>query len=136
MIYLNRALDVYNTAVVTPLLYVVFTGCVIVASAVLFREWGSLSEEDIVGNLCGFFVIIAGIFLLQTFRDLDISMKNLPRAKKDDARKLEGLSTYSSSSSMEQTSHNVDSALLRSNSGTHSFDGSENYYNRPNSYSQ
>ena len=37
MIYLNKALDVFNTSIVTPILYVVFTSCVILASAILFK---------------------------------------------------------------------------------------------------
>jgi hypothetical protein len=83
MVYLNRALDVFNTAVVTPLLYVVFTGCVILASAVLFREWTGLGADDVIGNICGLLVIVAGIFLVQAFRDINISWHNLPRARKD-----------------------------------------------------
>lgn len=83
MIYLNRALDVFNTSVVTPILYVVFTSCVILASAILFKEWGSLGPEDIVGNLCGFLTIVAGIFLLQAFKDMNVSLSNLPKARKD-----------------------------------------------------
>lgn len=83
MIYLNRALDVFNTSVVTPILYVVFTSFVILASAVLFKEWGSLGPEDIVGNLCGFLTIVAGIFLLQAFKDMNVSLSNLPKARKD-----------------------------------------------------
>jgi len=83
MIYLNRALDVFNTSVVTPILYVVFTSFVILASAVLFKEWGSLGAKDVVGNLCGFFTIVAGIFLLQAFKDMNVSLSNLPKARKD-----------------------------------------------------
>lgn len=37
MIYLNRALDTFNTSVVTPIYYVFFTTFVIIASAVLFK---------------------------------------------------------------------------------------------------
>jgi magnesium transporter len=83
MVYLNRALDVFNTAVVTPLLYVIFTGCVILASAVLFREWTGLGAEDVIGNICGLLIIVAGIFLVQAFRDVNVSLHNLPRARKD-----------------------------------------------------
>jgi len=135
MIYLNRALDVFNTAVVTPLLYVIFTGCVIIASAVLFREWSSLTAEDVVGNLCGLVVIVCGIFLLQAFRDLNISVQNLPRARKDDARKTEGSSSDSNSILLEQTGVRVETSLLRSNNGAHLYSSSEQCQNRPNSYS-
>ncbi len=82
MNYLNKALDMYNTSVVTPILYVVFTTCVIIASAILFKEWYSLSPEDILGNICGFLTIVAGIFLCQAFKDMKVSLTNLPKAKK------------------------------------------------------
>ena len=83
MNYLNKALDVYNTSVVTPILYVVFTTFVIVASAILFKEWGRLGGLDIAGNICGFLTIVSGIFLLQGFKDLDISLHNLPKVKRE-----------------------------------------------------
>lgn len=83
MIYLNKALDVFNTSVVTPILYVVFTSCVILASAILFKEWGGLPADDIAGVLCGFFTVVSGIFLLQAFKDMNISLSSLPRAKKE-----------------------------------------------------
>lgn len=88
MIYLNRALDVFNTSVVTPILYVVFTSFVILASAVLFKEWGSLGPEDVVGNICGFLTIVAGIFLLQAFKDMNVSLSNLPKARKDSENRI------------------------------------------------
>lgn len=37
MNYLNKALDIYNTSIVTPIYYVIFTTLVIVASAILFK---------------------------------------------------------------------------------------------------
>lgn len=83
--YMNKALDIFNTAIVTPLLYVVFTGCVLLASAILFKEWKGLKPEDAIGILCGFLIIMAGIFLLQGFKDLDISFRNLPSLQKGDA---------------------------------------------------
>jgi len=130
MIYLNRALDVFNTAIVTPLLYVVFTGCVILASAVLFREWSGLSADDVIGNLCGLLVIVAGIFLLQAFRDLNISVRNLPRARKDDARKNE---SYSNCSSAEHAAHNVESENMRLEMGDNLLTNNRDYHNRTSS---
>lgn len=73
MNYLNKALDLFNTGLVTPIYYVFFTTFVILASAILFQEWESLSNEDIVGSLCGFSIVIIAIFLLNAFKDLDIT---------------------------------------------------------------
>ncbi|KAJ8895793.1 hypothetical protein PR048_001131 [Dryococelus australis] len=74
MNYLNKALDIFNTGIVTPVYYVFFTTLVIIASAVLFREWTSLSAQDLLGSLCGFLTVIVAILLLNAFRDLDISL--------------------------------------------------------------
>jgi hypothetical protein len=83
MNFLNKALDIFNTSVVTPILYVFFTTFVLVASAILFKEWGSLRAEDIVGNICGFLTICGGIFLLHAFKDMNVSLSNLPKARKE-----------------------------------------------------
>lgn len=86
--YLNKALDTFNTSVVTPVYYVFFTTFVICASAILFKEWGSMAATDVVGNICGFFIVISGIFLLNAFREWDISFNNIGNAsqKKEDSR--------------------------------------------------
>lgn len=76
MNYLNKSLDVFNTSIVTPIYYVLFTTLVIIASSVLFKEWKHLDYGDIIGNICGFQVIIVGILLLNAFRDIDISFKD------------------------------------------------------------
>ncbi len=89
---MNKALDIFNTAVVTPILYVVFTTCVIVASAILFKEWSKLSPLDMVGNLCGFLTTVSGVFLLQAFKDMDVSLKNLVRIRRDTTQALSSTS--------------------------------------------
>ncbi|KAH9523223.1 Magnesium transporter nipa2 [Bulinus truncatus] len=81
--YLNKALDSFNTAVVTPIYYVFFTSFVITGSAILFEEFQKMAALDIVGDLCGFVVIVAGIFLLNAFKDMKISWRNLPKASKE-----------------------------------------------------
>ncbi|KAA0037014.1 putative magnesium transporter NIPA4 isoform X1 [Cucumis melo var. makuwa] len=43
MNYLNKALDTFNTAVVSPTYYVMFTTLTILASIIMFKEGGSLS---------------------------------------------------------------------------------------------
>lgn len=52
MNYLNKALDTFNTSIVTPVYYVIFTSLVIAASAILFKEWVHMKPEDIVGLVC------------------------------------------------------------------------------------
>ena len=72
MNYLNRALDTFSMTVVTPIFYVFFTSSVIIGSAILFQEWTVMSGVDMVGTLCGFLVIVSGIYLLNAFKDLRI----------------------------------------------------------------
>ncbi|ENN70432.1 hypothetical protein HUJ04_002075 [Dendroctonus ponderosae] len=64
MNYLNKALDVFDTSIVTPAYYVMFTTMVIVVSAILFREWASMEVTSILGASCGFGITIVAIFLL------------------------------------------------------------------------
>ncbi|RUS87237.1 hypothetical protein EGW08_004989 [Elysia chlorotica] len=87
--YLNKALDTFNTAVVTPIYYVFFTSCVIMGSAILFQEFFKMEVLDIIGDACGFLTIIAGIFLLNAFKDMKISWRNIPNASKTTAEQVD-----------------------------------------------
>eukprot|EP00047_Mylnosiga_fluctuans_P004502 m.234906 g.234906 ORF g.234906 m.234906 type:complete len:356 (+) comp12736_c0_seq1:57-1124(+) len=91
MNYLNKALDVFNTAHVTPIYYVMFTTFTIIASAILFNGWndsglpiGTVSKDNctatvevddfawsssLVTCICGFLTICTGVFLLQYSRE-------------------------------------------------------------------
>lgn len=77
MNYLNKALDIFNTGIVTPIYYVMFTTLVIVASAILFREFTHMKFEDILGDICGFLIVVTAVFLLNAFKDLDISLNDV-----------------------------------------------------------
>ena len=39
MNYLNKSLDLFNTAIVSPIYYVMFTLLTIVASVIMFQVW-------------------------------------------------------------------------------------------------
>ncbi|KAH8956066.1 hypothetical protein BDL97_07G018900 [Sphagnum fallax] len=66
MNYLNRALDTFNTAVVSPIYYVMFTTLTIVASSIMFKDWYQQSASEMVTELCGFVTILSGTFLLHS----------------------------------------------------------------------
>jgi drug/metabolite transporter (DMT)-like permease len=75
IIYLNKALNLFNAALVTPTYYVFFTSATIVTSAVLFRGFkGTASTISTV--IMGFLQICAGVILLQ----LSKSAKDVPDA--------------------------------------------------------
>ncbi|XP_057766241.1 probable magnesium transporter NIPA2 isoform X1 [Salvia miltiorrhiza] len=70
LIYLNKALDTFNTAVVSPVYYVMFTTLTIVASMIMFKEWDSQNATQIITELCGFVTIVSGTFLLHKTKDM------------------------------------------------------------------
>ena len=77
MNYLNKALDIFNTSLVTPIYYVMFTSFTIVASAILFQEWYDVSGVDAANAIMGFLTIICGVFLLHAFKDLKFTLEDL-----------------------------------------------------------
>lgn len=62
--YLNKALELFNTAAVTPTYYVMFTAATIITSVILSQGMHA-SPATIVTIVFGFFTICAGIVLLQ-----------------------------------------------------------------------
>ncbi|XP_016016693.2 magnesium transporter NIPA3 isoform X3 [Rousettus aegyptiacus] len=81
--YLNKALDTFNTSLVSPIYYVFFTSMVVTCSAILFQEWYGMKAGDIIGTLSGFFTIINGIFLLHAFKNTNITWSDLTSTKKE-----------------------------------------------------
>ncbi|XP_028793278.1 probable magnesium transporter NIPA6 isoform X2 [Neltuma alba] len=57
MNYLNKALDTFNTAIVSPIYY----------------DWEGQSVADIASDICGFIVVLAGTILLQVSKDYERS---------------------------------------------------------------
>ncbi|RXN26783.1 magnesium transporter NIPA2-like protein [Labeo rohita] len=49
--YLNKALDIFNTSIVTPIYYVFFTTSVMACSAILFKEWLQMSSDGAIGTI-------------------------------------------------------------------------------------
>ena len=84
--YLNKALDIFNTSLVTPIYYVFFTTSVLTCSAILFKEWEHMGAADIIGTLSGFLTIIVGIFLLHAFKDVNVSLAALAVSIRKDER--------------------------------------------------
>ncbi|XP_070615970.1 magnesium transporter NIPA2-like isoform X3 [Erythrolamprus reginae] len=90
--YLNKALDIFNTSVVTPIYYVLFTTAVMTCSAILFKEWQHLVLMNIVGTISGFLTIVLGIFLLHAFRDVPFTADLLPAFLRPKQKNLPGVS--------------------------------------------
>ena len=69
--YLNKALDLFNSAIVSPIYYVMFTLLVIFASTIMFKEQQTTTQ--ILTQLCGFVTIVSGTFILHMTKDMDLT---------------------------------------------------------------
>ncbi|KAL3830261.1 hypothetical protein ACJIZ3_019063 [Penstemon smallii] len=67
--YLNKALDTFNTSVVSPIYYAMFTSLTILASAIMFKDWSGQNASSIVSALCGFITVLSGTMVLHSTRD-------------------------------------------------------------------
>lgn len=76
--YLNKALDTFNTAVISPVYYVMFTTLTIFASMIMFKDWSTQNASQIVTELCGFITILSGTFLLHMTKDMGNSVTTEP----------------------------------------------------------
>ncbi|RRT77937.1 hypothetical protein BHE74_00007864 [Ensete ventricosum] len=76
--YLNKALDSFNTAVISPVYYVMFTSLTIFASMIMFKDWASQNASQIVTELCGFVTILSGTLLLHKTKDMGESIDPEP----------------------------------------------------------
>ncbi|AQK93607.1 putative magnesium transporter NIPA7 [Zea mays] len=71
LIYLNKALDTFNTAVVSPIYYAMFTSLTILASAIMFKDWSGQSISSIASEICGFLTVLTGTVVLHSTREHD-----------------------------------------------------------------
>uniref|UniRef100_A0A3B4X7K9 NIPA like domain containing 4 n=1 Tax=Seriola lalandi dorsalis TaxID=1841481 RepID=A0A3B4X7K9_SERLL len=69
--YLNKSLDTFNTLLVYPIYYVLFTSVVLSTSIILFQEWRGMSAVDVVTTLGAFVVIVVGVAMLHLFKELN-----------------------------------------------------------------
>ncbi|CAO3641155.1 unnamed protein product [Cunninghamella blakesleeana] len=67
IIYLNKALNIFNTALVTPTYYVIFTTLTIVSATVFYRGFDA-SGTDVTTCVFGFLIICSGVALLHHSR--------------------------------------------------------------------
>ncbi|XP_078787053.1 magnesium transporter NIPA4 isoform X2 [Oryzias latipes] len=75
--YLNKSLDTFNTLLVYPIYYVLFTSVVLSTSIILFQEWSRMSIVDIVTTLGSFLVIVVGVAMLHLFREMQVTVREL-----------------------------------------------------------
>ncbi|KAE8720212.1 putative magnesium transporter NIPA5 [Hibiscus syriacus] len=64
------ALDTFNTTIVSPMYYVMFTSLTILASVIMFKDWDRQTPTQIITEMCGFVTILSGTFLLHKTKDM------------------------------------------------------------------
>ncbi|KAK4477198.1 hypothetical protein RD792_016412, partial [Penstemon davidsonii] len=67
--YLNKALDTFNAAIVSPIYYVMFTTLTITASAIMFKDWSGQNVTSITSEICGFVTVLTGTIILHMTRE-------------------------------------------------------------------
>ncbi|XP_059647507.1 probable magnesium transporter NIPA6 isoform X2 [Cornus florida] len=67
--YLNKALDTFNAAVVSPIYYAMFTTLTIIASAIMFKDWSGQTASSIASEICGFITVLSGTIILHATRE-------------------------------------------------------------------
>lgn len=69
--YLNKALDTFNAAIVSPIYYVMFTTLTIAASAIMFKDWSGQDASSIASEICGFITVLSGTIILHATKEQD-----------------------------------------------------------------
>ncbi|KAI8382290.1 magnesium transporter NIPA-domain-containing protein [Blakeslea trispora] len=87
IVYLNKALNLFNTALVTPTYYVIFTTMTIVSSIVLYQGFEA-SPIDIVTCVMGFLSICSGVAILHNSNSQPKSETPIVQEKIDNEKVL------------------------------------------------
>ena len=93
MNYLNKALDTFNTAIVTPIYYVCFTTLTLTASSIMFKDYVGQGYAEVLSQMIGFVVIVSGVFILNVTKDIPQETLNRKRwiVTRQDSREFENV---------------------------------------------
>ncbi|XP_078433878.1 putative magnesium transporter NIPA6 [Wolffia australiana] len=69
--FISQALDTFNTAVVSPVYYAMFTTFTILASAIMFKDRSGQKASDIASEICGFITVLSGTAVLHSTKEPD-----------------------------------------------------------------
>lgn len=73
--FINKALECFSSNTFEAIYYVTFTSTVILASALLFKEWTTLTVTDSLAILCGLVTVCVGVILLRISHEALITWK-------------------------------------------------------------
>jgi len=81
IIQVTMALNMGEASTVIPVHYVCFTTSVIIGMNILFKEYASMNEIQLISVLAGFGVLVIAVFLIQMFKNdanADTAMSEMP----------------------------------------------------------
>lgn len=70
--FINKALERFNSNTFEAIYYVTFTSTVILASALLFREWTALTAVDCLAMLCALATVCIGVVLMRISHEASV----------------------------------------------------------------
>lgn len=70
--FINKALERFSSNAFEAIYYVTFTTTVILASALLFREWTALTSVDCLAVLCSLATVCVGVVLLRISHEASV----------------------------------------------------------------
>ncbi|XP_029285814.1 magnesium transporter NIPA1 [Cottoperca gobio] len=73
--FINKALECFSSNMFEAIYYVTFTSTVILASALLFREWTALTVTDGLAMLCALTTVCVGVVLLRISQEAVVTWK-------------------------------------------------------------
>lgn len=73
--FINKALERFSSNAFEAIYYVTFTSTVILASALLFKEWTTLNLTDSLAMLSGLATVCVGVILLRVSQEAVITWK-------------------------------------------------------------
>ncbi|XP_058493464.1 magnesium transporter NIPA1 isoform X2 [Solea solea] len=82
--FINKALERFSSNMFEAIYYVTFTSTVILASALLFREWTLLTFTDAVAMTCALSTVCVGVVLLRISHEAEITWKKKEGREKRD----------------------------------------------------
>uniref|UniRef100_A0A7S4EVW7 Magnesium transporter n=1 Tax=Chrysotila carterae TaxID=13221 RepID=A0A7S4EVW7_CHRCT len=69
MNYLNKALDTFNTTMVSSVYYVFFTLCTVTASMIMYKDWENQTANTIGWQMIALLVLVLGVHVLSATKD-------------------------------------------------------------------
>lgn len=73
--FINKALECFSSNTFEAIYYVTFTSTVILACALLFKEWTTLTVTDSLAILCALVTVCIGVILLRISHEALITWK-------------------------------------------------------------